>query len=65
MVLKDQQEPHYCWFLIGVTAPLVTQSTEAGKDVSGNTTSYLSCLPLKINYPFCKAANSWLVRSEN
>jgi hypothetical protein len=28
---KDQQEPHWPWFLTGVTAPLALQSTERGK----------------------------------
>lgn len=27
---KDQQEPHWPWFLTGVTAPAVTQLTEPG-----------------------------------
>jgi len=27
---KDQHDPHWPWFLIGVTAPLVLQSTESG-----------------------------------
>jgi len=31
VVEKAQHEPHWPWFLIGVTAPAVTQSTEAGK----------------------------------
>jgi len=28
-VEKAQHEPHRCWFLTGVTAPLATQSTES------------------------------------
>ena len=27
---NDQQDPHWPWFLIGVTAPLVLQSIESG-----------------------------------
>ena len=30
VVEKDQQLPHWPWFLIGVTAPLATQSSESG-----------------------------------
>ena len=30
MVLKAQQEPQLAWFLMGVTAPALTQSTLAG-----------------------------------
>ena len=31
VVENDQQEPHWPWFLMGVTAPLVTQSTVVGR----------------------------------
>ena len=32
MVEKDQQDPHCPWFLTGVTAPLVVQSIDSGRD---------------------------------
>jgi len=35
--LNDQQEPHWPWSLIEVTAPLVTQSTDVGLGVSPTT----------------------------
>jgi hypothetical protein len=34
VVENDQHDPHCPWFLIGVTAPLALQSTEAGNSPS-------------------------------
>merc|ERR1719498_671570 len=49
---KAQQLPHWPWFLMGVTAPLVLQSTEDGRSTARRPPMYL-------------AANSSSVRSAN
>ena len=38
VVEKDQHEPHCPWFLMGVTAPLVRQSTVVGRAETSNST---------------------------
>jgi hypothetical protein len=50
VVENAQHEPHYPWFLIGVTTPLVLQSTVAATSVSGKILTF-----------FCSSA-SWVER---
>jgi len=37
VVENAQHEPHCPWFLTGVTAPAVTQSTDAGKALTSSS----------------------------
>jgi len=39
VVENAQQEPHWPWFLMGVTAPLVVQSTDVGSASLGEDSS--------------------------
>jgi len=60
---NDQHDPHYPWFLTGVTAPLVLQSIDAGIDDSSNY-SYLNSVFL-CNWFFYNALNSKFDKSAN
>lgn len=65
MVEKDQQDPHCPWFLTAVTAPLETQSTEAGKVAVLKVLYLFSILEFNWIDPYYKEANSGLDKSEN
>ena len=72
VVEKLQHEPHWPWFLTGVTAPCFLQSTLRGRGPELAGIRYLApssldselvvFLPL---YPFMRETNSWLRRSPN
>ena len=71
VVEKDQQLPHWPWFLTGVTAPLVLQSTLRGSGPEWAGIRYLAPTGpdteelLRALYPFITATNSWCSRSPN
>merc|ERR1712048_202766 len=67
VVENAQQEPHWPWFLTGVTAPLDTQSTEAAGSTSLRSATFWERAkrlrtPRK---PVCLAWNSSKVMSPN
>merc|ERR1719253_625642 len=67
VVENDQHEPHWPWFLTGVTAPLVRQSTESAApetDTVLGRTSMFSATRGSILGPTSIALTSSCVRSE-
>jgi hypothetical protein len=67
VVEKAQHEPHCPWFLIGVTAPAVTQLTDVGKalicsSVGSKTLADWDELPFK---QLIYSENSWVFKSAN
>merc|ERR550514_971443 len=56
VVEKARQDPHCPWFLTGVTAPLVLQSTESVRLVESRRTSALFSFPAL--YPLSLAFSS-------
>merc|ERR1719460_1163440 len=66
VVEKAQQEPHWPWFLIGVTAPLADQSTASSPTVGSSTMFFgrrrCGLLAMPDTY---SSLNSGQVRSEN
>jgi hypothetical protein len=59
---KAQQDPHYYWFLTGLTAPVVVQSMEAGAAETSSSSTFLTVFGTAL-YPKSWALNSARVKS--
>jgi len=55
---KAQHDPHCYWFLTGFTAPLVVQSTAAGRAVTVTLDGTVTVLAVFLLYP-----NNWALNS--